>query len=331
MAKRAAGEGSSPLRGVSGVSGRSGSSSSSGTARAGATAVAKATRCSGVGAAVASGAGGSGVGRLGRGLAADAAAAVEGLVVKTPTTTPPRATSSGGSREDCHRADQGILIAAVSGALERRIERFWQGDVGKSPAAMLSKVALGMAARRGLMHSGRISGGVAKVPAGVVSVRGAEDVTAAPVVPPPPSFRQANGASVVAANDDCGSDVSVGWASTMTDDSDVDAAVVVVASDSEGGDYSSCYSGVTVDDDDEDDEDDVGECDEEEEAEFERAKALLHARLGASLAHAKKVERQVAALEVKNYELRTLLHVHAAAVAKQAHKTGTVHPPTAAL
>lgn len=325
MAKRAGGEGSSPLRGVSGVSGRSGSSS--GTARAGATAVAKATRCSGVGAAVASGAGGDG-GRLGRGLAADAAAAMAGVVAKTPTTTPPRATASGGSREGPHEADQGIIVAA---ALERRIERFWQGDVGRSSAAMLAKVAHGMAARRELMHAGRMSAGGAKVPAGVVSVRGTEGVTAAPVVPPPPSIPQANGAAVVDANDDCVSDVSVGWSSTMTNDSDVDAPGVVVANDSEGDDYSSCYSGITVDDEDEDDEDDVGEYDEEEEAEFERAKALLHARLGASLAQAKRVERQVAALQVKNYELRTLLHVHAVAVAKVADISGPVHPHTAAL
>lgn len=333
MAKRTGGAGSSPPRGVSGVSGVSvrGSSSSSGTARAGATAVAKATRGSGVGAAVASGAGG----RFGRGLAADAAAAVAGVAVKTPPTSTPRAAASGGSREGLRGGDEeGIIIAAVAGELERRIERFWQGDVGHSPVAMLAKVAHGMAARRGLKPDGLVSSGGAKVPAGVVvsPVRGTEGVSTGPIAGlPPPPCPQANGAALVDVSDDCGSDVSVGWASTMTNDSGVNSPVVVVASDSEGDDYSSCYSGVTVDDDDEDDEDEADEVDEEEEAQFERAKARLHARLRASLAQAKIVERQVAALEVKNYELRTLLHVHAEAVAKQDHKTGRVHSPTAAL
>lgn len=332
MAKQTGGAGSSPPRGscVSGVSGR-GSSSSSGTARAGATAVAKATRGSGVGAAVASGAGG----RLGRGLAADAAAAVAGVAVKTPPTSPPTAAASGGSREGGRGGnEEGIIIAAVAGELERRIERFWQGDVGHSPVAMLAKVAHGNAARRGLKQDGLVSSGGVKVPAGVVvsPVRGTEGVTTGPIAGlPPPPCPQANGAALVDANDDCGSDVSVGWASTMTNDSGVDSPVVVVASDSEGDDYSSYYSGVTVDDDDEDDEDEADEVDAEEEAKFERAKARLHARLRASLAHAKSVERQVAALEVKNYQLRTLLHVHAEAVAKQDHKTSQVHSPTAAL
>lgn len=330
MAKRAGGEGSSPRREVSGVSGRIGGSSS-GTARAGATAIAKATRGSGVGTAVASR--GRDGGRLGRGLAADAAAAVAEMVADSPTTTPPTATASGGTREGPEGSDQGRVVA-VAGALQDRIERVWQGDVGQSIANMLAKVAHGMPARREVIHAGHMSADGAMVPAGGVSVRGTDGVTAVPVVvQPPPPFPQANCFAAVNANSDCGSEVS-GCGSVMTNDSDVNGPVVVVASDSDSDVYSSCYSGIAVDNDDEDDYDDedvIDDCDEEEKAAFERAKALLHARLGVSLAQAKNVERQVAALEVKNYELRTLLHVHAQAVAKESHKSGRIHSQTAAL